>query len=175
MRLVFVLLALCSALLLRRAAPQLSTNVNDVLYPANSLEQAEGNLYPLGGLLPSPRLHHSLALVEDLLVVYGGYDKDGALMDDVNIYDTNIRQWSGPILKNECCNLDGEIINTMGKDKEIDERGIQFTGRGSEGDVPLARAEHDTRSTGPPTTCTRLIRRHCSGETSLPGRSRRNS
>lgn len=133
------LIALCA---LRFAAPQLATNIDDVLYPANSLEMGEGNLYPLGGVLPSPRIHHSMALVEDLIVVYGGYDKDGSLMNDINIYDTNIKQWSGPILKNECCNIVGEVINTIGKDEDIDERGVQFTKLGFAGDAPLARAEH---------------------------------
>jgi hypothetical protein len=76
----------------------LHTGMNDVLYPPNSLTNP-GALYPFGGDLPSSRVHHSMALSDNYVIVYAGYNTDGSLLDDINMFDIRTQQWTGPILR----------------------------------------------------------------------------
>lgn len=141
----------------------LSSNINDVMYPMNSFGNSPGNLYPLGGKMPTPRVYETTVFVKDYVIVYGGYNFNGDIMDDLNIYDTRLKQWSGPILRKECCNGDGKVIEASGfpakgsgtiyssinASAQVMNNTIKqgqngpFQVRpGFQGDIPLARAEH---------------------------------
>lgn len=114
------------------------SGVNAGLYNIDSLKNP-GDLYPLGGQLPSTRIYNSLALVGNYLIVYGGYFSDGSLLDDVNLFDIRSEKWSGPILKPQCCNDVGKIVETIGYSAQMPLNAARI---GFEGDLPLARAEH---------------------------------
>ncbi|RYY81561.1 hypothetical protein EON63_15190 [archaeon] len=62
------------------------------LYPADSLLNP-GAAFPFGGSLPSPRVQHVVALVDDYLVVHGGYDEQGSVLEDVNLYHIPTKVW----------------------------------------------------------------------------------
>jgi len=69
----------------------------------------------------------------------GGYDTDGALMDDIHFYDTRLRKWSGGILKHACCyHHEGKVVEHSGATEDNTPQGKG----GFEGDLPAARAEH---------------------------------
>ena len=113
----------------------------DTLYPDNSLLNP-GALYPLGGTIPSSRVHHSMALSQYYVIIFGGYSTDGTYLDDINLFDVRSQQWSGPILKKRCCGdqVPYKTEETLGRDTSSPF--IKMIKTGFEGDLPLARAEH---------------------------------
>lgn len=113
----------------------------DTLYPENSLLNV-GSLYPLAGSLPYARVHHTLALSNNYVIIFGGYSTDGSYLDDINLYDVRSQQWSGPILKKACCDdqIPYKEQETLGMNHPSPFQKMIKTG--FEGDLPLARAEH---------------------------------
>lgn len=78
---------------------------------------------------------------------------------DINLYDTNVRQWSGPLTRIGCCNSVGLPVETLGGGgQSSDSSNSSITGvnvyppilstfsrTGYQGDnLPLPRAEHAT-------------------------------
>lgn len=113
-------------------------------YPENTLYQPEA-IFPLGGMLPSARVHHSVVATNNYVVVYGGYYNDGSLLGDVNLFHYLTQQWSGPVTRTQCCNDVGSLIETIGIDGEY---ALPYVGIGFEGDFPLPRAEHGAAVVG---------------------------
>lgn len=112
---------------------------DEIIYPINSINNP-GILFPFGGDIPTSRVHHTITATTDYLIVYGGYSTDGSLLGDVNLFYITSQQWSGPITRKQCCNEDGESIETIGiDDVNIDYPYIKM---GFQGDYPLPRAEH---------------------------------
>ena len=109
-------------------------------YPTNSLLNP-GALYPLGGGLPPSRVHHSATYVNRYVIVFGGLSTAGTFLDDIHLFDTLSKTWSGPVLKKLCCNDDGSVIEALGADQETIHI-LPSLKVGLEGDLPLARAEH---------------------------------
>jgi N-acetylneuraminic acid mutarotase len=123
-------------------------------YPANSLIEPS-SLYPLGGEVPSVRMHHSVVYTDKKVIVFGGYSSHGALRDDVHIYDTAQQRWSGAILRYVETNNAGHTIDISGNSNlgndvlEPREENnatniftIPLSPVGFEGDPPAKRAEH---------------------------------
>lgn len=137
---VFILISL---LRLFNSEP-LHSGDHDLLYDENTL-QSPGDLYPLGGMLPSSRVYHSLVCIDYFLVVFGGFSPDGDYLDDTHLFDMRSQQWSGPILRKECCNSKGKVIETLGSAIDFS---LPYARVGFEGDLPLARAEHASCSSG---------------------------
>ena len=132
-------------------------NLASLQYPEEALLANPNDIYSMtAGLLPSPRVKGTLTYVEPLVVVMGGYNTDGSFMDDVHVYDTRVRKWSGVLLKRSCCDHNGDTIERMGATEESlgDVASAAATGQGAdpdlemyrrpgfEGDLPAARAEH---------------------------------
>ena len=115
----------------------------ETLYPANTLIHP-GTLHPLGGTLPTARVHHSLSLSNDYVILFGGYSTEGTYLDDINLFDVRSQQWSGPVFKKQCCGdqLPYEIKDVLGQDTSSPF--FKMIKTGYEGDLPLARAEHQT-------------------------------
>ena len=115
----------------------------ETLYPENSLLNA-GSLYPLGEKLPTSRVHHSLALSSNYVILFGGYSTDGTYLDDINLFDVRTQQWSGPILKKACCDdqIPYQTKEVLGMDTPSPFSKMIKTGW--QGDLPLARAEHQS-------------------------------
>lgn len=109
------------------------------LYDIDTLV-SPSSLFPLGGQLPLQRVHHTIKSSSSYLFVYGGYDQNGTILGDINLYHIPSQTWSSPILRYQCCNLDGAVIETTGADIPIDVPNIRA---GFQGDFPLPRAEHD--------------------------------
>jgi hypothetical protein len=55
---------------------------------------AQKNWYqpPVTGTLPAPRSGHSATLVDDVLVVFGGWDQPNAIFNDVHILDITLME-----------------------------------------------------------------------------------
>ena len=88
---------------------------NELQYPDDALWSNPGDLYHLTpNLLPSPRVKNTMTYVEPFVVTMGGYSTDGSFLDDIHIYDTRSRKWSGVILKRRCCDSDGNGFESMG-------------------------------------------------------------
>lgn len=121
-----------------------NTGDTELLYPADSLLNP-GALYPLGGKLPPPRVHHTATVVDRYVAVFGGLSTTGEFMDDIHLYDTLVKTWSGTVLKRLCCNDDGRIIEALGADQASIDR-LPLLKVGLEGDLPTARAEHSATS-----------------------------
>ena len=129
-------------------AQEPNSNLNDLQYPEDVLWENPGDIYSMtSGLLPSPRVKNTMTYIDPLVVVFGGYSTDGSFLDDVHIYDTRFRKWSGVLLKRRCCNYDGEIYESMGATQDDYNEKIDFA-RGQEGDLPEARAEHASTDYG---------------------------
>lgn len=111
---------------------------NPSLFDANTLTSA-GNLWNLGGTIPSERIHQSIVSTKDYIIVYGGYSTNGTHLGDMNLFHLKSQTWSGPILRKECCNTPGDEIDLIGADQEWD---LPYLKQGFEGDYPSARAEH---------------------------------
>ena len=95
------------------------TNLASLQYPSEALQASPSDIYSMTpGLVPSPRVKGTITYVDPLVVVMGGYNTDGSFMDDVHVYDTRVRMWSGVLLKRSCCNYDGEVIERMGATEE---------------------------------------------------------
>lgn len=109
----------------------------DPVYPTDSLI-SPSQLYPLNGLMPSPRLFPAFVIAGNSLIVHGGYRTDGALLDDIHIFDIPTQKWSGEINRKKCCSVRGEILEGLGTTSTSDV--------GLDGDIPLARAEHAASS-----------------------------
>ena len=89
------------------------SGLNELQYPEDALWSNPGDLYHLTpGLLPSPRVKNTMTYIEPLVVTMGGYSTDGSFLDDIHIYDTRVRKWSGVILKRRCCNDRGTTTKT---------------------------------------------------------------
>ncbi len=72
----------------------------DLQYPVDALDANPADLYHMTeGLVPPPRVKSAVAYIDPLVVVMGGYNPEGTFLDDVHIYDTRVRKWSGVILK----------------------------------------------------------------------------
>ena len=127
-----------SLLIFLQVPADLASTDPDVMYPVNSLINP-GQLYPLNGPLPSPRLFPSMTIVGTSLIIYGGYRTDGALLNDIHIFDIPTGKWSGEIHRKECCNVIGATVETLGATSTLN---FPFVHVGFEGDIPLARAEH---------------------------------
>jgi hypothetical protein len=111
---------------------------NPSLYDVNTLTDA-GNLWNLGGTIPSERIHQSIVSTKDYVIVYGGYSTNGTHLGDINLFHLKSQTWSGPISRKECCNTPGEEIDLVGAEQEWD---LPYIKEGFEGDYPSARAEH---------------------------------
>jgi hypothetical protein len=98
-----------------------------------------GSLYPVGGDMPTARIHHSSVACGNHIIIFGGYGQDGNFLDDVNIFDQRAMTWTGPIMRRECCNEHGSVIDSMGLKTEKD---FAYVKVGFEGDIPAPRAEH---------------------------------
>lgn len=105
------------------------------LYPPNSLTNP-GELYYFGGTLPSERFHQTSTFLHPYVIVYGG-EKEGEYLDDVQLYDIRFQTWTNPITKPECCNTEGDIIESIGTPHVATSLRVGF-----EGGRPAARAEH---------------------------------
>lgn len=118
---------------------------NAAFYPINSLNNP-GALFPLGGSIPSARVHHTVTANSDYLFVYGGYGMDGSFLGDINLFYIPSQQWTGPIVRKQCCNRRGEEIETIGADSSSmnygENGGFPDVSIGFQGDAPLPRAEH---------------------------------
>eukprot|EP01041_Mallomonas_annulata_P007954 gene7954-16283_t len=108
-------------------------------YPTDSLN-SPSSLYPLGGAKPLPRVHHTTVFVDGFVIIYAGYFTDGSWMDDISLFDTKSKAWSGIITRKECCNSNHDIIETLGL--EVGNLDIPRSRIGFQGDIPMARAEH---------------------------------
>ena len=106
-------------------------------YPVNSLIHPD-RLFPIVGTIPQARVHSSLVLVNNWIISWGGYRTDGLLYDDIQLFDTRSRVWSGNVSRVVCCNEQGLPFEIMGETMPLN-----FPLKpGFQGDVPLARAEH---------------------------------
>lgn len=113
--------------------------LNELQFPEEALLSNPGSVYALTpGLVPKPRVKGTVTYLEPLVVVMGGYDTDGALMDDIHFYDTRLRKWSGGILKRSCCYHEETVVELSG----ATENSAPRDKAGFEGDLPAARAEH---------------------------------
>lgn len=122
-------------------AQEPNSNLQDLQYPEDVLWENPGDIYSMTqSLLPTPRVKNTMTYVDPLVVVFGGYSTDGSFLDDINIYDTRFRKWSGVVLKRRCCNYDGEVFESMGASEMNTSK--TFIEDGQEGDLPVARAEH---------------------------------
>jgi hypothetical protein len=141
-------LLVAMTLALSQDAQEPKSGLNDLQYPDDSLMNNEGDMYSMTpGLVPPPRVKGTITYSDSLVVVMGGYDTEGKCLDDIHIYDTNIRKWSGVLLKRACCNYEGEVIERMGAtEASSNQPGIELNlpmaRSGFEGDLPVARAEH---------------------------------
>lgn len=123
------------------------SGLNELQYPEDALWSNPGDLYHLTpGLLPSPRVKNTMTYIEPLVVTMGGYSTDGSFLDDIHIYDTRVRKWSGVILKRRCCNDDGLVFESMGATEENMTFPNPITN--FQGDLPAARAEHASAAYG---------------------------
>lgn len=119
---------------------------NAAFYPANTLNNP-GALFPLGGAIPSSRVHHSISATSEYVLVYGGYAEDASFLGDINVFYIPSQQWSGPIVRKQCCNSADEMVETIGADTaegvnfDVDNN-IRTMRTGFQGDTPLPRAEH---------------------------------
>lgn len=113
------------------------------LYPINAVNNP-GILFPFGGDIPTPRVHQTITATSDYVIVYGGYSTDGSVLGDINLFYITSQQWSGPITRQQCCNVEGEVIETIGLDQRNGSEPIQYFNirPGFEGDFPYPRAEH---------------------------------
>lgn len=137
-------LLLCCILQLACGEGPYAPSDSEAFYPINSLNNA-GALFPLGGDIPASRVHHAVAVSSDYLFVYGGYASDGTFLGDMNLFYIPSQQWSGPIVRKQCCNRRGEDIESIGADGDLNfgENGdFPDVSAGFEGDAPLPRAEH---------------------------------
>lgn len=116
---------------------------DQVLYPDNSLWSA-GSVYPFGGSIPSSRVFNTISAVGSYIICFGGYSTDGSYLNDVSLFHIRDHSWSSDIVRNECCNSEGQIIDAIGLIHDLPLR--QDTRIGFQGDIPLARAEHGTAS-----------------------------
>jgi hypothetical protein len=112
--------------------------LNPSLYEVDTLA-FEQSAFPFGGNLPLERVHHSIDVNSDFLMVYGGYSKNGTILGDINLYHISSQSWSNPIIRLECCNQDGNVVDTIGADENIN---FPYLRPGFQGDFPLPRAEH---------------------------------
>jgi hypothetical protein len=112
-------------------------------YPPESLI-FPGSAFPFSNQFPSPRFFHTIDANSDYLFVYGGYSTNGTILGDMNLYHIPSQRWSGPIVKEECCNENGEEIESIGITIDLNIRNISYLRRGFQGDFPLPRAEHAT-------------------------------
>jgi len=117
---------------------------NAAFYPINTLNNP-GALFPLGGDIPSSRVHHTITAASDYLLVYGGYASDGSYLGDINVFHIPSQAWSGPIVRKQCCDAEGGNIETIGADVtgnfNVDTE-LPYLETGQQGDAPLPRAEH---------------------------------
>jgi hypothetical protein len=113
-------------------------------FPPNSLNQA-GAIFPMGGSIPTSRVHHSIVATDSYIIVYGGYDEDGGVTGDINLYHMLSQKWSNPITRIQCCNEVGSLIETIGLHGDYV---LPYIGVGFEGDAPLSRAEHTACTVG---------------------------
>ena len=153
--LVKAVLAICALVGLVVARVEISSqpepsNFDELQYPTDSLANDIGNLYHLTpNLLPGGRVKHTTTYSEPYVIVMGGYDTDGTHLDDIHMYDTRMRKWTGVILKRKCCNYADEVIETL-PDQDASPQYSPYNdslaphriGVGWEGDLPVARAEH---------------------------------
>ena len=124
---------------------RVKTGINDLLYPTDSLLSNPANIWGLTpGLVPPTRVKGTITYLEPLIIVCGGYNTDGSLMDDIHMYDTRVRLWSGGILKRGCCNNSGKIVERSGATEETPDTGLDLPAarQGFAGDIPAPRAEH---------------------------------
>lgn len=138
----FEMIGLIISLIVRvaAAAAGLNTGESQTLYSTDSLRNP-GALYPMGGELPPSRVHHTATFVERYVIVFGGLSTDGRFMDDIHLFDTLTKTWSGPILKRLCCNNVGSVVEALGAEQEAIDL-LPSLKIGLEGDLPSARAEH---------------------------------
>lgn len=109
-------------------------------YPPDSLI-SPGAAFPFGNILPSSRVHHSVSANSDYILVYGGYSSKGDKLGDLQLFHIASQTWSGPILREECCNDQNEVVDTIGIEQDPK---FPFLKSGFEGDFPLPRAEHSS-------------------------------
>lgn len=141
---LFAKVIFCCTLLLINGEGPYTPSDNAAFYPLNSLNNP-GALFPLGGDIPSSRVHHTISASSDYLFVYGGYAADGSILGDINLFYIPSEQWSGPIVRKQCCNRRGENIESIGADGNINfgqDGDFPDVSAGFEGDAPLPRAEH---------------------------------
>lgn len=100
----------------------------------------EGSLFPFGNEFPSARVLHSLDASRDYLFVYGGLSSNGTSLGDINLYHIPSERWSGPIVREECCNDLSQQIETIGT--KLSTKDITFFKVGFQGDFPLPRSDH---------------------------------
>ena len=119
---------------------------NAAFYPINTLNNP-GALFPLGGDIPSSRVYHTITASSDYLLVYGGYATDGSFLGDINVFHIPSQAWSGPIVRKQCCDAEGQNVETIGADVDgnfnVDHE-LPTLDVGYQGDVPAPRAEHTT-------------------------------
>lgn len=114
------------------------SNEADLLYPTDGLLNL-GSLYPLGGEIPSSRVMNSIVSTGNYIIIYGGYNTEGLLLNDVNLYDTRLQQWSNPILRKYCCDDFGDVFDILGFDSDFL---LPLGTKPYKSDFPVARAEH---------------------------------
>jgi hypothetical protein len=114
------------------------------LYPPNSLTN-RGSIYEFGGILPTPRVRHTVDFLEPYVIVYGGVSPNETLLNDIHLFDVRFQAWSGPISRLECCNEAEQTVERLGS---LNNDLVSSYRIGYHGGVPAARADHGAASFG---------------------------
>ena len=137
---------------------------SNMVLPDDSLAATNAALYEMTqNLVPSGRVKHVSVFRNPFVLILGGYAVDGTFLDDVQMFDTRTRKWSGVMLKRQCCNNEGEVVETSAiqdwpgnpdplgtqGERDVSQRiPSRFSPEGTsgkigfQGDLPLPRAEH---------------------------------
>jgi len=108
---IAVVITILSAVLV--SSQQIQPTAQSRLYPLNSIVN-RGNVNEFGGIIPNGRVHHSLASSTNYIITYGGYRTDGSLINTLELYDKTTQKWSGVISSTECCDAEGNLLDTLG-------------------------------------------------------------
>jgi hypothetical protein len=95
------------------SSQQIQPTAQSLLFPLNSIVN-KGNINEFGGIIPNGRVHHSLASSTNYVITYGGHRTDGSLINTLELYDKTTQQWSGVLSRTECCDAEGNILDTLG-------------------------------------------------------------
>ena len=86
-------------------------------------------------------MHHSVAFAEPFFIVYAGISTENTrhFLDDINLFDVRFQKWTNPITRKSCCNMQNQVVETMGRATGAGD--VTALNDGQEGGRPASRAD----------------------------------